>query len=80
MESGLKAGCIYLVGLPEDFIIPTVIRKLSPGGSHPPIVLSYPAGIVARGIVIYIAEHPSLYQGAIRMSYLLKGLVKLQLS
>ena len=42
--------------------------------------LSHPAGIASRGDVIYIAEHPPNYQGAILMYYSLDGLINFQSS
>ena len=35
------------------------------------VTLSHPAGIASRGDVIYIAEHPPNYQGAIRILLIL---------
>ena len=40
--------------------------------------VSHPSGIAVRGSVIYIAEHPREYQGAVRVMYSLKGLVSFQ--
>ena len=40
--------------------------------------LSHPSGIAVRGSVIYIAEHPREYQGAVHVMYSLKGLVSSQ--
>ena len=42
--------------------------------------LSYPSSIAVRGSVIYIAEHPREYQGAVRVMYSLEveGLVSFQ--
>ena len=40
--------------------------------------LSHPADILVRSAVIYIAEHPSVRQGAICLCYSLEGLVKFQ--
>ena len=40
--------------------------------------LSHPAGIAVRSAVIYIAEHPSVYQGATCLCYSLEGFVKFQ--
>ena len=40
--------------------------------------LCYPAGLTARGACLYIAEHPSEIQGAIRMACSIEGLVGFQ--
>ena len=40
--------------------------------------LCYPAGLTARGACLYIAEHPSEIQGAIRMACSIEGLVRFQ--
>ena len=40
--------------------------------------LCSPAGVAARGACLYVAEHPSEFQGAIRMASSLKGLVRFQ--
>ena len=40
--------------------------------------LCYPAGLAARGACLYIAEHPSEIQGAIRMASSLQGLIRFQ--
>ena len=40
--------------------------------------LCYPAGLAARGACLYIAEHPSEIQGAIRMACSLQGLIRFQ--
>ena len=40
--------------------------------------LCYPAGLAARGTCLYIAEHPSDIQGAIRMACSLQGLIRFQ--
>ena len=40
--------------------------------------LCYPAGLAARGARLYIAEHPSEIQGAIRMARSLQGLIRFQ--
>ena len=40
--------------------------------------LCFPAGVAARGACLYVAEHPSEFQGAIRMASSLKGLVQFQ--
>ena len=42
--------------------------------------LSHPAVIASREDVIYIAEHPPNYHGAIRMYYSLDGLINFQSS
>ena len=77
--SDYEKQCLYGLNHRKQSLMPVIELYSRERQGRGPLkkVLSYPAGIVARGIVIYIAEHPSLYQGAIRMSYLLKGLVKL---
>ena len=40
--------------------------------------MSHPSGIAVRGSVIYVAEHPREYQGAVRVMYSLQGLVSFQ--
>ena len=40
--------------------------------------LCYPAGLAARDACLYIAEHPSEIQGAIRMACSLQGLIRFQ--
>ena len=40
--------------------------------------LFYPAGLAARGACLYIAEHPSEIQGAIRMACSLQRLIRFQ--
>ena len=40
--------------------------------------LCYPASLAPKGACLYIAEHPSEIQGAIRMAFSLQGLIRFQ--
>ena len=65
VEAGSMAPVIGMYDAGEDG--PIEIAKLS-----------HPSGIAVRVSVIYVAEHPREYQGAVRVMYSLQGLVSFQ--
>ena len=75
--------CVYQLDIANKTFRPVVGSYDTEGQEDGPsdkATLSHPAGIVSRGDVIYIAEHPPNYQGAIRIYYSLDGLINFQSS
>ena len=72
---------IYKIKFSEQSVSLALGIEDDPGQNDGPsesAKLCYPAGLAARGACLYIAEHPSEIQGAIRMAYSLEGLVRFQ--
>ena len=68
---------IYKINFSEQSVSLALGIEDDPGQTDGPIEsvkLCYPAGLAARGACLYIAEHPSEIQGAIRMACSLQGL------
>ena len=73
--------CLFELDIEQWTFTPVVGKYETEGQTNGPLdkaTLSHPAGIAVRSAVIYIAEYPSVYQGAIRLCYSLEGLVKFQ--
>ena len=71
----------YKVNFSEQLVCLTLGVDDDPEQNDSPKVsakLCYPAGLAASGTCLYIAEHPSDIQGAIRMACFLQGLVRFQ--
>jgi len=72
---------IYKINFSEQSVCLALGMDDDPGQNDGPkesARLCYPAGLAARGTCLYIAEHPSDIQGAIRMACSLQGLIRFQ--
>ena len=79
--SGHLRHSIYKINFSEQSVSLALGLEDDPGQSDGPsesAKLCYPAGLTARGACLYIAEHPSEIQGAIRMACSIEGLVRFQ--
>ena len=79
----MQKHCVYQLDIANKTFRPVIGSYDTEGQKDGPsdkATLSHPAGIVSRGDVIYIVEHPPNYQGAIRMYYSLDGLINFQSS
>ena len=79
--SDYEKHCLFELDIAQRTFTPVVGKYETEGQTDGPLdkaTLSHPAVIAVRSAVIYIAEHPSVYQGAIRLCYSLEGLVKFQ--
>ena len=75
--------CVYQLDIANKTFRPVIGSYDTEGQEDGPsdkATLFDPAGIASRGDVIYTAEHPPNYQGAIRMYYSSDGLINFQLS
>ena len=73
--------CVFNLDVEAGSMAPVIGVYDDAGAEDGPIEiikLSHPGGIAVRGSVIYIAEHPREYQGAVHVMYSLKGLVSFQ--
>ena len=73
--------CVFNLGVEARSMVPVMSVYDDAGEEDGPIEiakLSHPSGIAVRGSVIYIAEHPREYQGAVRVMYSFEGLVSFQ--
>ena len=73
--------CVFYLGVEPGSMAP-VIGVYDDAGEEDGTIeiaeLSRPSGNAVRGSVIYIAEHPQEYQGAVPVMYSLKGLKSFQ--
>ena len=72
---------MYKINFSEQSVSLALGIEDDPGQSDGPsgsAKLCYPAGLTARGACLYIAEHPSEIQGAIRMACSIEGMVRFQ--
>ena len=75
--------CVYQLDIANKTFRPVIGSYDTEGQEDGPsdkATLSHPVGIASKGDVMYIAEHPPNYQGAIRMYYSLDGLINFQSS
>ena len=73
--------CVFNLDVEAGSMAPVIGMYNDAGEEDGPIEiakLSHPSGIAVRGSVIYVAEHPREYQGAVRVMYSLQGLVSFQ--
>ena len=73
--------CVFNLDVEAGSMAPVIGMYNDAGEEDGPIEiakLSHPNGIAVRGSVIYVAEHPREYQGAVRVMYSLQGLVSFQ--
>ena len=73
--------CVFNLDVEAGSIAPVIGVYDDAGEENGPIEiakLSHPGGIAVRGSVIYIAEHPQEFQGAVSVMYSLKGLMSFQ--
>ena len=73
--------CVFNLDVEAGSMAPVIGMYNDAGEEDGPIEiakLSHPSGIAVRGSVIYVAEHPREYQGAVRVVYSLQGLVSFQ--
>ena len=72
---------VYKINFSEKSVCLALGKDDDPGqddGPRESAKLCYPAGLAARGSCLYVAEHPSDIQGAIRMACSLQGLIRFQ--
>ena len=79
--SDYEKHCLSELDIAQRTFTPVAGKYETEGQTDGPLdkaTLSHPASIAVRSAVIYTAEHPSVYQSAIRLCYSLEGLVKFQ--
>ena len=72
---------VYKINFSKKSVCLALGKDDDPGqddGPRESAKLCYPAGLAARGSCLYVAEHPSDIQGAIRMACSLQGLIRFQ--
>ena len=75
--------CIFKINFSEQLVALILGHINDPDQTDGPsnsAKLCFPAGVTAGGACLYVAEHPSEFQGAIRMACSLKGLVRFQVT
>ena len=67
--------CIFKINFSEQSM-DLILRHINDSGPSNSAKLCFPAGVTVRKACLYVAEHSSELQGAIRMACSLKGLVR----